>query len=35
MIAGCVPSYAVEAKAELVFPKIGLIPLWIRERIGL
>ncbi|WP_456422922.1 signal peptidase I [Thermococcus sp.] len=33
-IAGCVPAYAVEAKAELVFPKIGLIPLWIREAFG-
>ncbi|WP_456368105.1 signal peptidase I [Thermococcus sp.] len=35
LVAGCVPAYAVEAKAELVFPKIGLIPLWIREWLGL
>ncbi|WP_457743093.1 signal peptidase I [Thermococcus sp.] len=34
-LAGCVPAYAVEAKAELVFPKIGLIPLWIRDALGL
>jgi len=34
-VAGCVPSYAVEAKAEMVFPKIGLIPLWIRSFLGL
>jgi len=34
-IAGCVPAYAVEAKAEVVFPKIGLIPLWIRTALGL
>jgi signal peptidase len=31
----CVPAYAVEDKALLVFPKIGLIPLEIRERLGL
>ena len=35
VLAGCVPAYAVEAKSELVFPKIGLIPLWIREAFGL
>jgi signal peptidase len=35
ILAGCVPQYAVEAKAEVVFPKIGLIPLWIREKLGL
>ncbi|AJC71524.1 signal peptidase [Thermococcus guaymasensis DSM 11113] len=29
----CVPYYAVEAKAVMVFPKIGLIPLWIREHL--
>lgn len=29
----CVPAYAVEAKAVLVFPKVGLIPLWIREHL--
>ncbi|AIU69168.1 signal peptidase [Thermococcus eurythermalis] len=34
-MAGCVPAYAVEAKAEMVFPKIGLIPLWIRTALGL
>jgi signal peptidase len=34
-LAGCVPAYAVEAKSELVFPKLGLIPLWIREALGL
>ncbi|ASJ01497.1 signal peptidase I [Thermococcus gorgonarius] len=27
----CVPAYAVDAKAVMVFPKIGVIPLWIRE----
>ncbi|WP_456365213.1 signal peptidase I [Thermococcus sp.] len=27
----CVPAYAVDAKAVMVFPKVGLIPLWIRE----
>jgi len=31
----CVPAYAVEDKALLVFPKLGLIPLWIREHLGL
>ncbi|MCD6372454.1 MAG: signal peptidase I [Thermococcus sp.] len=31
----CVPAYAVEDKALLVFPKIGLIPLEIREALGL
>ncbi|NJE85340.1 signal peptidase I [Thermococcus sp. CX2] len=31
----CVPAYAVEDKALLVFPKIGLIPLEIREMLGL
>ncbi|NJE05049.1 signal peptidase I [Thermococcus sp. M36] len=31
----CVPAYAVENKALLVFPKIGLIPLIIREHLGL
>jgi len=31
----CVPAYAVEDKAVLVFPKIGLIPLIIREHLGL
>ncbi|ASA78342.1 MULTISPECIES: signal peptidase I [Thermococcus] len=31
----CVPAYAVEDKALLVFPKIGLIPLIIREHLGL
>ncbi|HDZ36239.1 MAG TPA: signal peptidase I [Thermococcus sp.] len=31
----CVPAYAVEDKALLVFPKIGLIPLIIREKLGL
>jgi len=31
----CVPAYAVEDRALLVFPKIGLIPLVIRERLGL
>ena len=31
----CVPAYAVEDKALLVFPKIGLIPLVIREHLGL
>ncbi|AEH24771.1 signal peptidase I [Pyrococcus yayanosii] len=34
-VLDCVPGYAVEAKALLVFPKIGLIPLEIRERLGL
>jgi len=34
-LAGCVPTYAVEAKALLVFPKIGKVPLWIRETLGL
>ncbi|AHF81149.1 signal peptidase I [Thermococcus paralvinellae] len=34
-ILPCVPQEAVEAKALLVFPKIGLIPLEIRERLGL
>ncbi|EEB73654.1 signal peptidase I [Thermococcus sp. AM4] len=29
----CVPAYAVDAKAVMVFPKIGLIPLWIREHL--
>ncbi|WP_258083569.1 signal peptidase I [Thermococcus thermotolerans] len=31
----CVPAYAVEDKALVVFPKIGLIPLIIREHLGL
>ena len=31
----CVPAYAVEDKALLVFPKIGLIPLEIRQAFGL
>ncbi|NJE62002.1 signal peptidase I [Thermococcus sp. 21S7] len=31
----CVPAYAVEDKALMVFPKIGLIPLIIREHLGL
>jgi signal peptidase len=31
----CVPAYAVEDKALLVLPKIGLIPLIIREHLGL
>jgi len=31
----CVPAYAVEDKALLVLPKIGLIPLVIREHLGL
>ncbi len=31
----CVPAYAVEDKALLVFPKIGLIPLDIRESLGM
>lgn len=31
----CVPAYAVENKALLVFPKIGIIPLEIREWLGL
>ncbi len=31
----CVPAYAVEDKALFVFPKVGLIPLWIRDAIGL
>ncbi|ASJ13401.1 signal peptidase I [Thermococcus thioreducens] len=31
----CVPAYAVEDKALIVFPKIGLIPLIIREHLGL
>ena len=31
----CVPAYAVEDKALMVFPKIGLIPLWIREALGM
>jgi len=30
----CVPAYAVEDKALLVFPKIGLIPLDIRDAFG-
>ncbi|NJF25067.1 signal peptidase I [Thermococcus sp. Bubb.Bath] len=29
----CVPAYAVDAKAVMVFPRIGLIPLWIREHL--
>lgn len=29
----CVPGYAVEAKAVAVFPKVGLVPLWIREHL--
>ncbi|ASJ01789.1 S26 family signal peptidase [Thermococcus profundus] len=29
----CVPAYAVDAKAVMVFPKIGIIPLWIREHL--
>lgn len=31
----CVPAYAVEDKALLVFPKVGLIPLEIREALGM
>ncbi len=31
----CIPGDVIEAKALLVFPKIGLIPLEIREKLGL
>ena len=34
-VVGCVPAYAVESKAIMVFPKVGLIPLWIREFLGI
>ncbi|AIF70212.1 hypothetical protein PAP_09170 [Palaeococcus pacificus DY20341] len=31
----CVPGSAIEAKALVVFPKIGYIPMVIKERLGL
>ncbi|RLF78375.1 signal peptidase I [Thermococci archaeon] len=31
----CVPGSAIEAKALLVFPKIGYIPMEIKEKLGL
>jgi signal peptidase len=32
-ILPCVPAYAVESKAVMVFPKIGYPSLWLREHI--
>ncbi|CAB50358.1 signal peptidase I [Pyrococcus abyssi] len=34
-IIDCVPSYAVEAKALIVFPKIGIISIKVRELLGI
>ena len=31
--AGCVPASDVEAKAVFVIPKVGWIPLWLREHL--
>ncbi len=31
--AGCVPASDVEAKAIFVIPKVGWIPLWLREHV--